>query len=318
MEEERIKKPPSRIRIRTLKSDVEEMRQAGGKTGSGIIFGKKLEEIREEEKEEEKVEEKRPLFETKDEVEQAKEKKSKILPIIITIIIIFILGGASAFFLLQKLDGIEEPTPTIAPSPIYSSLFQFPPEKKEFVQFSGKITDFERILSSEFKNNFEPGQVKEIIFLKNEIDSFSANDFLRSIFSNFPGINTADIPSFENDFSFIIHNIEQEIINYTGYVLKIDTSQLPSFAISNLKSRFSTEFEKLIEGQPDLLTSQYLQDVGKSSTPFISKEIGPIKARFIKFSTGLEFYYGWYQDDLIISNNQQTFSKILEFLLPQI
>ncbi len=89
MEEERIKKPPSHMVVRTFKSDVEQMRQSGGKTGAGIILGKKLEEV-EEEREEKIEEEKKPLFEAKDELEPVKKKKSKLLPIVIIIVIVFI------------------------------------------------------------------------------------------------------------------------------------------------------------------------------------------------------------------------------------
>jgi len=306
------RKPPSYIRIRTLKSDAEQMRQSGGEITSGQILGKKMEEIGQEQAVSEEA-----IFEEKNfSLEQAPTKRNKIIPIIVILLIVFLLGGAAVFFVVLPKSKTPAAIPSASPTPQYVSLLKSFSGERIFLPFSGKLDDFEEILSQEFKK-LEAGQSKEIIFLKDNVNVYPANDFLEIIYSGFPGVGLTDIPAFENDFSFLILS-NQSGQSAIGYVLKINESGLSAFALSNLKSKFATAFELLIEEHPELLTPQYLENAGDAQKPFLSKAIGPVNSRYLKFSTGKEFYYGFYQNYLIIATSGDSFQKTLEFLLPKI
>lgn len=312
-------KRPSNIRIRTLKSDIEEMRNSGGQVMAGGIIGKPLEEV-EKSSPKKVIDKVDPLFESDKKVlNKDSNKKSKILPIMIGIVMIFILGGVSAY-LIFKPKGDQEivATPTVKPTPSHISLLANPVEEKINIEFSGELSDFEKILSQEYKKNYEPGSSLELVLLKDEINSFPANDFLNVIFSGFPGVISTDVPSFKEDFSLLIYNSGQAVQNRLASVYEIDKGDFPSFTIANLKSKFSTALEKLIEERPDLLSSQYLENVGQTKSPFLSQEIGPVKARYIQFSAGSKFYYGWYQDYLLMATSNESFSRLLTAILPGI
>lgn len=306
------RKPPSYIRIRTLKSDAEQMRQAGGEITSGQILGKKMEEIGREQAVSEEA-----IFEEKEiPLGQAPTKRNKIIPAIIILLIVFLLGGAAVFFVVLPKSKTPKATPSASPTPQYVSLLKNFSGERIFLTFSGRLDDFEKTLSQEFKK-LEISQSKEIIFLKDNVNIYPANDFLKMIYSGLPGVGLTDIPAFENDFSFILL-IDQSGQNALGYVLKINEAGLSTFALSNLKSKFATAFEIFIEEHSDLLTPQYLENAGNAQKPFLSRAIDPVNGRYLKFSTGKEFYYGFYQNYLIIGTSQDTFQKILEYLLPKI
>lgn len=305
------KRPPSYIRIRTLQSDAEEMRQSGGEINTGRILGQKMEDL----------ESKLPIaeeaiFEEKDAtINQHETKKNKVLPIVIILIVVFLLGAAVMFLvILPKTKNSALATPSATPQ--YTSLLKNFSGEKVFLILAQGLNDFEKGLTQEFKK-LEPDQSKEIVFLKDASSAYPANSFLRIIYSNFPEMNLTDIPDFENNFSFIIFQ-NQLGENNIGYVLKINDANLATFTLANLKTKFATAFEIFIEEHFDLLASQYLENAGEPQKPFLGKAIGPLNARYLKFSTGKEFYYGFYQNQLIIATSQGAFQKVLDFLLPKI
>lgn len=320
----KISRPPSNIRIRTLKSDVEEMRESGGQVNVGRILGKRLEDIEGRKEESMPQEKAQPFFETEGAIPSQQEgrKKSKVLPIIIGLIFIFILGGGTVYFLLKPSIPKEViPTPTETPPPAHTSLFINPLNEKIFAKYKGGIVDLERIISQEFRENFEPNNAKEIVLTVDvgERESLLSGElFLETIFSNFPEINSSVIPNFKEQFSFMIFNPGAEGINRLGYILELDVSDIPVFAISNIKSNFSTEFERMISQNPEILTSHYLQDPGVASGVFSSLDIGPISTRFLRFSTGLEFYYGWYNNYFLSATSQESFIRLSSAILPKI
>jgi len=306
------KKPPSYIRIRTLQSDAEEMRQSGGEINTGRISGQKMEDL----------ENNRPIieeaiFEEKEiPLNQKTAKKNKILPIIIIFLIVFLLGGAAVFFIvLPKLKNANSSaTPSVTPQ--YVSILKNFSGETTFLTFAGDINDFEKGLTQEFKK-LEPNQSKEIVFLKDASNIYPANGFLKIIYSNFPGISLTDVPNFEGVFAFII--LQNQLgENNLGYILKIDDANLPTFTLASIKTTFATAFERFIEEHYDLLASQYLENVGEPQKPFLGKAVGPVNTRYLKFSTAKEFYYGFHQSQLIIATSQDAFQKILDFLLPKI
>jgi hypothetical protein len=305
------KRPPSYIRIRTLQSDAEEMRQSGGEINTGRILGQKMEDLENNQPMAEEA-----IFEEKDAtINQHATKKNKILPIIIILIVVFLLGAAVMFLvILPKTKNSALTTPSATPQ--YTSLLKNFNGEKIFLTLAEGLNDFEKGLTQEFKK-LEPNQSKEIVFLKDASSAYPANSFLRIIYSNFPEMNLTDIPDFENNFSFIIFQ-NQLGENNIGYVLKINDANLATFALANLKTKFATAFEIFIEEHFDLLASQYLENAGEAQKPFLGKAIGPLNARYLKFSTGKEFYYGFYQSQLIIATSQDTFQKVLDFLLPKI
>jgi len=308
------KRPPSYIRIRTLQSDAEEMRQSGGEINTGRILGKKMEDI-----EENRLAAEEAIFEEKELPlnHGASSKKSKILPIIVVLIVVFLLGAALTFFVI--LPKSRNSNPLIIPSttPQHSSLLKnFNGEKTFLIISEDGLNDFEKGLTQEFKK-LDANQSKEIVFLKDANNIYPANNFLRTIYSNFPDMSLTDIPDFEKDFSLIIFQNELGE-NTIGYTLKINDANLATFTLANIKTSFATAFERFIEEHSSLLASQYLENVGEPQKPFLGKAVGPINTRYLKFSTGKEFYYGFYQSLLIIATSQETFQKVLDFLLPKI
>lgn len=310
------KKPPSSIRIRTLESDMEQMRESGGEVNSGRILGKNLEEIQEQPKE--KPEENQAIFEedeihtilTKDRKKKAK-KTFIILGIIIAIMII-IIGG---LLLINKSKRLENTTitSTPVPTPNYASLLKISPTERAFLSFSGKLKDLEKIITNEFQNITSTNYVKELVLMKDNVNAFSGLEFLRLAFSNLSGISITNIPPFEDNFSFTI--ISDEFGNKSlAYVLKINETGLSTFALSNIESVFATDFEQLIEENYEDLTSQYLENPGTIKEPFLTKAVGAVNARYLKFSTGKEFYFAFYQNYLIIATSETSFQKLLEMI----
>lgn len=307
-----------------MQSDIEEMRSSGGYISGTKILGKKLEEVEESEKEQIKqspTEEKRGIF---SEVEADNEtqivgslKKSKTLPIIITIVAILILGGAGAYFFVfsNKKEGTSTPTPI--PMPQFSSLLKNFSGETELVIYQGNLSNLERLISQSFQKSIVPDIAKEIGLMQDDYNIFPAQSFLKSAYDNFTGVNSSEIPNFENKFSFIVYD-DAMGKNSIAYTLKINEQGLNSFTIANIKTKFNTVFEKFIEENSNILSSQYLQNLGNPQKPFLNKELGAVNARYLKFSTGSEFYYGFYQNYLVIATSQNSFQKIMELLLPKL
>jgi len=320
-------RPPSFIKIRTMQSDIEEMRSSGGHISGTKILGKRLEEVEKERPEESMpIEEKQEITpEATNETNEEKEeiifnprKSKKTLPIIIAIIAVLILGGAGYyFFIFSENNGEIINTPTPTPKPQFSSLLKNFTGETELVVYQGNTSNLEQIISQAFQKSIVPDTVKEIGLMQNEYNIYPALAFLKSAYNNFTGVNSSEIPNFENKFSFIVYD-DISGKNSIAYTLKINEQGLTTFTIASMKTKFITAFEKFIEDNSDILSSQYLQDPGNPQKPFLSKEIGSINARYLKFSTGSEFYYGFYQNYLVIGTSQASFQKILELLLPKI
>lgn len=314
-------KPPSFIKIRTMQSDIEEMRSSGGHISSAKILGKKLEEVEEKQIEQPATEEKQGIF---SEVEANNEtqvvgsqKRGKALPIIITIVVILILGGAGAYFFVLPKNNEIISTPTPTPKPQFSSLLKNFSGETELVKYQGNSSNLEQLINQAFQKSIIPDTAKEIGLMQDDYNIFPAQVFLKSVYNNFTGVNSSEIPNFENKFSFIVYD-DALGKNSIAYTLKMNEQGLNSFTIASIKQKFITVFEKFIEENSDVLSSQYLQNLGNPQKPFLSKELGAVNARYLKFSTGLEFYYGFYQNYLIIGTSQNSFQKILELLLPKI
>jgi len=308
------KKPPSNIRIRTLESDTEQMRQSGGEITTSGILGKKIEEIEEAPP---VPEEETGIFEEQEiSLEKTSPKKTKVLPVVIAAVVFLLLGGGITFLLVSKSKK-QPPLPTASPTPSYVSLFRNFAGERLYLKFTGKIEDFEKILNQEFQKITQPNNIEEIIFMKDEINPYPADDFLKIIYAGFPTIGLTDIPEFEKNFSALIVS-DQFAKNSFSYVLKINEANLSTFAVGNLKAKFSTVFERFIEEHYDLLTSQYLENPGLAQKPFLTKPIGPVNSRYLKFSTAKEFYYGFYQNYFLVGTSETAFQKTLEALLPKI
>ncbi len=312
-----------------MQSDIEEMRSAGGHISGSQILGKRLEEIQEVERvKEEQIEqstatgEKQEIFsevetENKTQVVGVR-KKSKVLSIIISLTIILILGGgAGYYFLIFSKENKVVNTPTPTPKPQFSSILKNFSGETELVKYQGNLSHLEQLISQAFQKSIAPNVAKEIGLMQDEYNIYPAQNFLKSIYNNFTGVNSSEIPNFENKFSFIIYD-DPMGKNSIAYTLKLNEQGLNSFTIASTKQKFITVFEKFIEENSDILSSQYLQDPGVPQKPFLNKELGAINARYLKFSTGSEFYYGFYQNYLIIGTSQVSFQKILELLLPKI
>jgi hypothetical protein len=318
-------RPPSFIKIRTMQSDIEEMRSSGGHISGAKILGKRLEEIKEVE--EEQVEQ--PTTEEKQEAFSETEtnngaeivgspKKSKALPIIISIMVVLILGGTGSYFLIFSKNNNEVVnTPTPIPKPQFSSLLKNFSGETELIKYQGYSSDLEQLISQAFQKSIIPDTAKEIGLMQDDYNIFPAQTFLKSVYNNFTGVNSSEIPNFENKFSFIVYD-DTLGKNSIAYTLKLNEQGLNSFTIASIKQKFITAFEKFIEENSEVLSSQYLQNLGNPQKPFLSKELGAVNARYLKFSTGSEFYYGFYQNYLVISTSQASFQKILELLLPKI
>jgi hypothetical protein len=320
-------RPPSFIKIRTMQSDIEEMRSSGGHISGAKILGKRLEEIEKEQPEElptEKEQEISPEIikkadeeEEKEEVIGSPKKNKKILPLIIGVAAILILGGAGYYFLIAPKDNkqvVSTPTPT--PKPQFSSILKNFAGETELVIYQGNTSNLEQIIGQAFQKSITPNTTKEIALMQNEYNSYPAQSFLKSIYNNFNGVNSSEIPNFENRFSFIINN-DVAGKNSIAYAFKINEQGLTTFTIASIKTKFITAFEKFIENNSDILASQYLQNPGIPQKPFLSKEVGAVNAKYLKFSTGSEFYYGFYQNYLVIGTSQASFQKLIELLSPK-
>ena len=314
-------RPPSFIKIRTMESDMEEMRSAGGHISEAKILGKRLEDVETERTNEPEIKEENAVQEQPElnpEIQVIGQKKNKILPIIITLVIILLAGGGAGYYFLvfsKKTEVVSTPTPV--PTPQFVSLLKSFSGATTLAKYQGYSGDLEQIISQAFQKSITPDTVTEIGFMQDDYNTYPGQNFLRSIYNNFPGINSIDIPIFENKFAFIVYN-DSLGKNSIAYTLKINEQGLTTFTIANIKSKFGAAFEKFIEENSDILASQYLQDPGIPQKPFLSKEVGAINARYLKFSTGSEFYYGFYQNYLVIATSQDSFQKILELLLPKI
>lgn len=308
-------KPPTQIRIRTLQSDVEQMRQSGGEVASNRVLGQNAEEIQDQPS---TVTDQSAIFAESElsATETGTKPKNKLFLIIIIAILIIAAAGTIFYFVIKPKNNRPAPIPTASATPQFSSLLLNFSGPKIYERFSGNLDDFEKFLSQTLIQISEPDTVEEIIFLKDDTSAFPANTFIKSLFSNFPNVSIADLPDFQNDFSLLISS-DTSAKTSIAYVLKINDSQIPTFAIANIKSRFGTALENMLSEQPDLLTSQYLENPGTIQNQFTTKAIGPINARFLKFSTNLEFYYGFYQNYLIIATSQSAFQKLFDSLIPK-
>lgn len=305
-------KPPSRIKIRTLESDIEEMRESGGDLLSSRILGKPLEEWEGELKNGKEA----PLFEIKEEipVEILTKKKSKFsfLFLVIPLLLLSALVFGIYWFFLRPISSPQIlPSPTFSPQ-VVSLLKNFSGERK-YQLFNGEIKDFERILYEEFKK-MSPGECKEIIFLQNESDFFPAEQFLKMLFNNFSGIPLADQPSFRKSFAFLICHQGLEFPGI-AYLVQLDATSLSVFALNHLKSRFATAFENFMIENHNFLTSQYFQNIGKPASLFQTITISPINFRYLQFSTDLKFYYGFYEENLFFATSKEALEKILSFFI---
>ncbi len=308
MTEEIQRRPPSQIKIRTLETDVEDMRRSGGGLTSGKILGHDLEEITQRTNNEAIT-----FFPTDvSSVKNSSHKNKIIFAIIGTIVVL----GAIVGFVLYKNKPVSPEVSNIPTSmPQYYSLLNNFNGPREFVVFNLSLNEFERILAQQFHALNKSQTAKEIVFIDSNNKFITAENMIKLLFNNFSGISFSDQPKWEEDFSFIItsNNFSQKTI---GYVAKIDAKNLNTFTLSGLKGRFSLAFENLIEKNPEILSSQYLQNVGNPVGTFNSKTIGVISnVRYIKFSSGAEFYYGFYNEYFIVATSEDTFQKILEMIV---
>jgi len=304
-----FKKPPSQIKIRTLETDIEDMRKGGGGLTSGKILGRDLEEINQRLQKQEAI----TFFPAEVSTEEIAARKKKIPIIIIgTAVALGIIVGI-VFYLTRKPTFLSPTTiPSVTPQPV-SLLTNFNGPSESII-FDLTLSGLEKILAQQFHEITKPQFTKEIVLIKNSGEFVTAEEFLKTLFNNFEGIAISDQPRWEKDFSLIIYTNDIGVKSI-AYVTKINAKNLTVFSLSNLKSRFSLSFEKLIEKNSEILTSQYLQNIGAPIQQFIPKTIGPITVYFIKFTTGAEFYYGFYNEYFILSTTEQAFAKILDLIL---
>ncbi|HPT40657.1 MAG TPA: hypothetical protein PLQ44_03615, partial [Candidatus Paceibacterota bacterium] len=194
-------RPPSFIKIRTMQSDIEEMRSSGGHISGTKILGKRLEEVEKERPEESMpIEEKQEITpeatneanEEKGEIIGSPKKSKKTLPIIIAIIAVLILGGAGYYFLIAPKDNkqvVSTPTPT--PKPQFSSILKNFAGETELVIYQGNTSNLEQIIGQAFQKSITPNTTKEIALMQNEYNSYPAQSFLKSIYNNFNGVNSS-------------------------------------------------------------------------------------------------------------------------------
>ncbi len=300
------RKPPSQIKIRTLETDVEDMRKSGGGLTGGKILGHDLEEINREEKKEAVT-----FFPTEPTPLKTSPKKRFPLIIIGTVLILGLIVG---FFLYKNQSQKTISTTTPTPTPQYVSLLKNFNGPREFINLNLNSDEFAKILVQQFQSLKDSHLTKEIVFINKDQSFIPAEEILKLLFNNFNSIAISDQPKWENDFSFIVSS--ENNVNSIGYVAKIDAKNLNTFTLAGLKGRFSLAFEKLIEDNPEILSSQYLQNVGKPTSTFNSKTISVISnVRYIKFSSGAEFYYGFYNEYFIVATSENTFQKILEMII---
>ncbi|MGB9847691.1 MAG: hypothetical protein ACPLKV_00505 [Minisyncoccia bacterium] len=302
-----LKKPPSQIKIRTLETDVEDLRKSGGGLISGKILGRDFEELSQKINQEQAI----TFFPTDAADQEIKpQKKNLILIIGGTIFGLAIIAGLVYFLSHKPQTPKHQATPT--PQAQYVSLLVNFSGQSVYEQMNLSLDDFEKII---IKQHLLPAQtIQQIIFTKPSGDFVTADEFLHLLYDNFNDISISDQPKFFANFSFVVYSDELSKKSI-AYVCKINASNLTVFALSNLKSRFGLAFERLLEKNPDLLTSQYLENIGTPVQPFLPKEIGPVKAQYIKFSTGNEFYYGFYNEYFIVATSQEAFEKILDLIL---
>jgi hypothetical protein len=302
------RKPPSQIKIRTLETDVEDMRKSGGGLTSGKILGHDLEEVIQKNNQEAVT-----FFSTEITPEKNSSHKNKIIFTVIGTIIV--LGLIVGFFLFKNKPANPEVSTSPTSMPEYVSLLNNFNGQREFVSFNLTLSDFEKILVQQFNNLTQSQTIKEIVFVDNDRNFISAENILKLLFNNFSGISFSDQPKWEKEFSFIIYSddISQKSI---AYVAKIDAKNLNAFTLSGLRGRFSLAFENLIEKNPEILSSQYLQNVGNPEGTFNSKAIGVINnVRYIKFSSGAEFYYSFYNEYFVIATSEKAFQEMLEMIV---
>lgn len=310
-----LKRPPSQIKIRTLETDVEDMRKSGGGIITGKVLGRDFEEVSQKINQQEAI----TFFPTESESENIINKKKIPLIIISTIIVIaFIIGGVLFFSSKSKHQTTYTPTPT---SQQYVSLLtNFNGASEQQTIDINDINSITQILAKQ--TILGPQITKEIIFMKNNGELVKGDEFLKVLYNNFKNISPNEQLPLMANFSFIVHsNIQSQ--KSIAYVFKINSSGYNVFGLQELKSKFGLSFENLIENNPEILTPQYLENVGKPSGIFQPKSIGSIQARYLSFTTGKEFYYGYYHADslnndyFIIATSLEAFETILNTLLPR-
>lgn len=303
-----LKKPPSQIKIRTLETDVEDMRKSGGGLIGAKILGRDLEELTQKINQSEAI----TFFPTEAETPELPKTTKKKLFLIIggTIFGLAIIVGV-IYYLSHKP---KTPQPHTTPTPMaqYVSLLSNFNGLTTYETINLTLDDFEKVLIKQ--QLLKANTIQQIVLVKPDNNFVTADEFIRLLYNNLKGIPISDQPKFFANFSLISYanNLGQKSL---AYVLKLDSSGLNTFAFSTLKSRFGLAFEQLIQNQPELLTSQYLENIGSPLPPFLTKEIGPIRVQYLMFSTRKEFYYGFYNEYLIIATSQEAFEKILDFVL---
>ena len=306
-----LRKPPSQIKIRTLETDVEDMRKSGGGLVEGKILGRSLEELTSSIEQKKKGEV--TFFPTRVAPEEITQKKKKVPIIIIATIVGIGLVIGLVFYTGHKP---QSPSNTLPPAaqPQYISLLHNYNGPQESVTFDLTLKNFESILVKQFYTITVPETVKEIIFTKNNGELVTGEEFLKTLFNNFEGIPFSNQPKWSKSFSFIIYTSKNGT-NSIAYVAQMDNSSLNVTAFSSLKSRFAIDFEKFIINNVKLLTSQYLQDPGKPNAQFLPQTIGAINASVLQFSTGAEFYYALYDNYFIAGTSKDAFTKILDLII---
>ena len=304
-----LKKPPSQIKIRTLETDVEDMRKSGGGLIAGKVLGRDFEEVSQKINQQEAV----TFFPTETEPENVSNKKKIPLIIVATIVIIaIIIGGVLLFTSKSKKQIVSQPTAT--PQQYISLLVNFNGSQEYQTIDISDINSITQVLAKQ--TILGPQITKEIVFVKKNGELVKGEEFLKLLYNNFENISPTDQLPLMANFSFIIYSDNQSKKSL-AYVLKINSAGYNVFSLQQLKSKFGLAFENLIENSPEILTPQYLENVGKPTGIFQPKEIGPIQARYLSFTTGNEFYYGYYNDYLIIATSEKAFETILNALLPR-
>ncbi|HOD96796.1 MAG: hypothetical protein WC579_01825 [Candidatus Paceibacterota bacterium] len=309
-----LRKPPSQIKIRTLETDVEDMRKSGGGFISGKVLGRTPEEINRSihnEGNKNAV----TFFPTQTDTSNIAQKKNKV-PIIIIATIVGIGIIVGLVFYISHKPQTSPPIATPSLTPQYSSLLRNFNGVQEWVSFDLTLNGFEDILVKQFYTISEPQKTKELVFVKNNGSLVTASEFFDVLFDHFKGITAAERPQWENRFSFIVFT-DNSGSKSIAYVTKIDTAKSNPLVLPKLKQDFSRAFENYILNNTELLTYQYLQNPGKPNSPFLPQTIGPLNASVLKFSTGAEFYYAFYGNEyyFLVATSKQAFEELLNLIV---
>jgi len=309
-----LRKPPSQIKIRTLETDVEDMRKSGGGFISGKVLGRTPEEINRSvrnEGDKSAV----TFFPTQTDTSNIAQKKNKVPVIIIaTIVGIGIIVGL--VFYVSRKPQTSPPITTPSITPQYSSLLRNFNGSQEWISFDLTLNGFENILVKQFYTISEHQKTKELIFVRNDGALVTTEEFFDVLFDHFKGITSAEQPQWEKRFSFIVYT-DNNGSKSIAYVTKIDMTKSNPLVLPKLKQDFSRAFENFILNNTELLTHQYLQNPGKPNPPFLPQTIGPLNASVLKFSTGAEFYYAFYGNEyyFLVATSKPAFEELLNLIV---